>query len=293
MPRLMKQACLGAFALTCWGCSLDATPDASGSRDVSANAGRGALLASVSADSASPDPPPDTDPPQPTSGKEAGSPAATDRNTGAAGAQAEAMRQGAPSAPKTPTAGTMAMANPRDARDAEQDDGAHAALAGAAAPKAPEPGKAASAGATSQATQRCAPGNYSGTFAGTVQVLTLPVTGITGIVTAELVQNKAGDTLAIASSRVEGMADEKTSITAKLVGVVNCATLELEGGGLTEGVLKGRDLFNQDTSMMFSGSASAMYSSGPPALKGMWQAAPDSALSGSGTWSIALSPATP
>jgi hypothetical protein len=247
----------------------------------------------VSAGSASPDPQPDTVAPQPTSGKEAGSSAATETNTGAAGAEAAEMTQGARSVPKTPTAGTTAMANARDSRDAERNDGARAPMAGAAAPKAPEPSKAPSAGATSPATQRCTPGNYSGTFAGTVQVLTLPVTGITGIVTAELVQNKAGDTLAIASSRVEGMADEKTSITAKLVGVVNCATLELEGGGLTEGVLKGRDLFDQDTSTTFSGSASAMYSSGPPALKGMWQVAPDSALSGSGNWSIALAPAAP
>jgi hypothetical protein len=40
--------------------------------------------------------------------------------------------------------------------------------------------------------------------------------------------------------------------------------------------------------MTFSGKAEATYSSSPAALQGTWQAAPDSALSGSGSWSIAL-----
>ena len=136
---------------------------------------------------------------------------------------------------------------------------------------------------------RCTPGDYVGAFAGTVQVLSLPVVGITGTVTAELVANKAGDALVIASSRIEGMADEQTKVTAKLTGTVNCATLELEDGALADGVLTTPGLLGESSTTTFSGKASALYASGPPALKGMWQAAPNSALSGSGSWSVALS----
>jgi hypothetical protein len=112
---------------------------------------------------------------------------------------------------------------------------------------------------------------------------------MTGTVVAELVADKAGDTLVIASSRIDGMADEKTTVTAKLMGTVNCATLELEGGALEEGVLTTPGLLGDSSTTTFSGKASATYSSSPSALKGMWQAAPNSALSGSGSWSIALS----
>ena len=130
-----------------------------------------------------------------------------------------------------------------------------------------------------------------GTFAGTVQILTLPVVGISGTVVAELVANKAGDALVIASSRVEGMADAQTRVSAKLTGTVNCATLALEEGALDDGVLTTPGLLGESSTTTFSGKAEATYSSGPAALKGMWQAAPDSALSGSGSWSVALSAA--
>ena len=75
----------------------------------------------------------------------------------------------------------------------------------------------------------------------------------------------------------------------KLVGVVNCTTLELEGGALEDGVLTAPDLFGESGTTTFSGDAAAVYSTTPPALKGTWQAAPGNALSGSGSWSVALS----
>lgn len=138
------------------------------------------------------------------------------------------------------------------------------------------------------ASRLCAPGNYVGTFAGTIQVLGLPVNRITGTVIAELVANKAGDSLAIASSRIDGMANQQTSVTAKLMGVVNCKTLELEGGALDDGELSASNLFGESGKMTFRGKAAGTYSSNPATLQGTWQAAPDSALSGSGNWSIAL-----
>jgi hypothetical protein len=281
---------LRAIALSCASCSLDSTPDASGMVDMRANAGRGELLSQVMAEAGARAPKGEL---EWSAEKAAGSPARNDMesapNSADAGASepqsAEAMRN-APAMRTLTAAGAAAPVAGAGGKDASQ-----APKGGAASqPKPPEPSAPAAAGSTgSMPSTRCMPGNYVGTFAGTVQVLSLPVTGITGTVIAELVASKAGDRLAIANSRIDGMANAETSVTAKLVGVVNCTTLELEGGALEEGVLTSPDLFGESGTTTFSGDAAATYSSAPPALKGTWKAAPGNALGGSGSWSIALS----
>lgn len=276
MPRLIRLAVwLACVGLWCDACSLDVAPAASGVGDMRGSAGHGEAIVHPAATT-------QRDlwveqEPAPVAGSAA--------DAGAAEPQGAAVPVMAAALPANKPAAAGAMAPPPIAG---HSDATRMAQAGAAAPESAGHGGQPAAGARSMASPRCVPGNYVGTFGGTVQLIGLPVLGITGTVVAELVANQAGDSLAIASSRIEGMANEQSSVTAKLVGIVNCTTLQLEGGALEHGLLTTPNVLGESSTMTFSGKAEATYSSSPAALQGTWQAAPDSALSGSGSWSIAL-----
>jgi hypothetical protein len=195
-------------------------------------------------------------------------------------------------APRTIDAGAEPASEPAPMN--ERDDAAMQAIppdntrpdAGAPA-EAPDAGnqQPPDAGTTSS---RCKPGVYSGTFNGSIQLIGLSLSTVTGTVRTELKSDDANAHLALRDARVVGVDQDGNPLTVELSGVINCESLQLEDGRLERGNLHNN---NSDTDTAFTGKAQAMYSQDPHSVVGNWTVeATDTAalLTGKGTWSLIL-----
>jgi hypothetical protein len=145
----------------------------------------------------------------------------------------------------------------------------------------PDPDKDRDAAAPS----RCRPGVYAGTFSGSIQLIGLSLSSVTGTVQGEL-EGDGSDYLDMRDGRVVGVDQDGNRLTCSLSGRVNCATNEFEEGVLEDGVFHNVGS-NSDT--LFVGSAQASYSSQPFSLVGTFSVeATDTAslFGGRGTWSL-------
>jgi hypothetical protein len=184
-------------------------------------------------------------------------------------------------------ANTGAMsAHPSQARpdpDAELDAGEMQAKDAATRPLEPQQLPDASTPPV-----RCKPGVYTGTFSGSIQLIGLSLSSVTGTVRADLVSDATAEHLDFHDGHVVGVDQDGNRLTCGLAGRVNCADFQLEEGRLEAGIFHNLDS-NSDTA--FIGSAQAMYSQQPHSVVGTWQveAKDSSLLGGRGTWSLILS----
>jgi hypothetical protein len=238
---------------------------------------------------------------------EVGSDAALASDTGAArgtdGAALEQDDAGGPmdagKRPITPTTtvmtreGSMAAAeNPKDAgskRDAGEPAKPNAGGGGAPAPV--DAGAARDAGRTMQPLEpdpHCKEGIYAGTFSGSIQLIGLSLSTVTGTVRAELMLNPAGTYLEIRDARVVGVDQDGNTLTVDLSGNLNCMSDALEDGTLANGVYH-NVASNSDT--LFTGEAQATYSEDPHSVVGTFTVVAEGLVplfTGRGTWSLII-----
>jgi len=182
-------------------------------------------------------------------------------------------------APPTAAGGAGAPAEDSTTPDGPMD-------AGAPAPPAPAAGQAA--GASS-----CTPGLYSGIFTGSIQLVGLSLSSVTGTVRAQLeLDTTDNDMLILHEARVQGVDQSNNEVTGQLTGKLRCSTRELQDGRLENGDYHGQ---NANKGTAFSGTTRARYASDPPSATGTWQAAADDlqVLSGQGTWSLVFTAPAP
>jgi hypothetical protein len=141
---------------------------------------------------------------------------------------------------------------------------------------------------TSTSTLRCRPGVYTGTFSGSLQLIGLSLSPVTGTVRAELVADATAEHLDLHDGHVVGVDQDGNRLTCALVGRINCADFQFVEGRLEDGKFHNLDS-NSDTA--FTGSAQAMYSQEPHSVIGTWQveATDTSLLGGRGTWTLVFS----
>jgi hypothetical protein len=135
----------------------------------------------------------------------------------------------------------------------------------------------------------CKPGVYAGTFSGSIQVIGLSLSSVTGTVRAELALDASGEHLAIDDARVVGVDQNGNSLTVDLSGRINCASERLEDGRLENGTFRNA---SSNTGIAFTGTTQGMYAEDPHSVVGTWSGeATDAAslLTGQGTWSLTLS----
>lgn len=135
-------------------------------------------------------------------------------------------------------------------------------------------------------TTACQPGPYSGTFTGSVQLIGLALSSVTGTIRAELELDASNDSLRLRDARIQGIDQSENEVTGMLTGTINCRTRELEEGKLEDGKYHSKNETGSSTS--FSGTTRASYASDPPSATGTWQAVADDMqlLAGQGTWSL-------
>jgi hypothetical protein len=139
-----------------------------------------------------------------------------------------------------------------------------------------------------QSNVHCMPGEYAGTFTGSVEVIGVSLSSVSGVVRAVLTLDASRQRLQMESGLVAGVDQSGNSVAVDLSGSINCATNQVEGGRLDNGVIHIR---SSDTDISFIGTVQAAYSADPYSLVGTWTIeAPGTAslLTGQGTWSLAL-----
>jgi hypothetical protein len=141
---------------------------------------------------------------------------------------------------------------------------------------------------TTPKPSHCKPGVYAGTFSGSIQLVGLSLSSVTGTVRAELNLDAAAQHLEFHGAKVVGVDQDGNRLTVELSGTVNCTDNRLEGGKLTNGNFHNK---SADNDTAFTGAADAMYSQEPYALVGTFsvEAQETSLLGGRGTWSLLLS----
>jgi hypothetical protein len=189
--------------------------------------------------------------------------------------------------------GSMAAAeDPKDAgskRDAGEPAKPNAGGGGAPAPV--DAGTARDAGRTMQPTEpdpHCKEGVYAGTFSGSIQLIGLSLSTVTGTVRTELRLNPAGTYLEIRNARAMGVDQDGNTLTVDLSGNINCTSNAFEDGTLTNGVFH-NVASNSDT--LFTGEAQAMYSDAPHSVVGTFTVTAEGLvplLTGRGTWSLII-----
>jgi hypothetical protein len=151
----------------------------------------------------------------------------------------------------------------------------------------PAAGAVASAPPTeAQATSTaCQPGMYSGAFTGSIQLIGLSLSSVTGTIRARLELDASKQTLSLQEARIQGVDQSENQVTGLLTGTLDCRTRMLMDGRLENGNYHGKD-DKQGTA--FSGTTQASYASDPPSATGTWQASADSVqvIAGQGTWSL-------
>lgn len=240
---------------------------------------------------------------------EGGSDAAVASDTGTArGADGAALEQddaGGPTdagkRPSTPTTMVMtregAMAAAENAKDAgsKRDAGESAKpnAGGGGAPAPADAGTARDAGQTvtmqpPEPEPHCKEGVYAGTFSGSIQLIGLSLSTVTGTVRTELMLNPAGTYLELRDARVVGVDQDGNTLTVDLSGNINCMSNALEDGTLANGVFH-NVASNSDT--LFTGEAQAMYSDAPHSVVGSFTVTAEGLvplLTGRGTWSLII-----
>jgi hypothetical protein len=190
---------------------------------------------------------------------------------------------GAPSsaAPTPPDAGRV----PIPAQD-RQDAGMDAAIS--AAPGTTDAAVPARDAAIGVMETRCAPGIYTGQFNGSIQLVGLALSSVTGTIRAELKLDAGKQHLAIQDARVIGVDQDGNSLDVALTGSVDCATFRLDDGRLDHGIYRNTVSGVEQT---FNGDVQGTYSQAPSSVLGTWlvETTDTSLLGGRGTWTILLS----
>lgn len=271
--NLMRAGAVGCCLLAPVSCSFDSTPrkvgrtsaatepatrtDAAMASDASAEPARDAAAEQDAASGAM-----DAAMPRPSTNMVMTSP----------GAMTAPQRQRDAGAPPQRSMGGSSAPAPADA-GAPRDAGVSVPNAGSVAPE-PDP--------------HCKEGLYAGTFSGSIQLIGLALSTVTGTVRTELMLNPAGTYLEIRNARVVGVDQDGNSLTVDLSGNINCASDQLEDGVLANGVFHN---VASNTDTVFTGTAQAMYSEDPHSVVGTWTVQAEGLvplLTGRGTWSLIL-----
>jgi hypothetical protein len=151
----------------------------------------------------------------------------------------------------------------------------------------PAPAGSGAAGTPSPAPA-CLPGVYNGTFSGSLQAAGLAVGTITGAINTNLTLDLLGLYLNVIDLRVVGADESGNTVTVTVSGNINCATLQLEDGLLTDGKYY---LVATRTELAFTGFAQGAYTTSPHALNGTWNVETQGTalLGGNGEFSLTLS----
>lgn len=267
-------AAIGGLLLAGPGCSFDSAPQTSGRTDPATGAGwKPNGGAAGSTDDAS------------TDAKSARSEGGSGGN---AGSNTRTMRPAAANNAGTPARPDQGQKDP-DELDAGPPKQPAEQPRDAGKPttttKPPEPQQPDS----STPKSRCRPGLYTGTFTGSLQLIGVTLSPVTGTVRAMLDLNETGGHLELHNGRVAGVDQDGNRLTCSISGRVNCDDFVLEDGLLQDGVFHN---VGSDSDTAFMGSVEGMYSEDPYSLVGTFQVeAKDSSLfTGRGTWNILLSP---
>jgi hypothetical protein len=137
----------------------------------------------------------------------------------------------------------------------------------------------------SNASTHCKAGVYAGTFTGSIQVVGLSLSSVTGTVRAKLVYDSAKNTLDVHEGRVMGVDQDGNRLTCDLSGSINCGNDELEAGKLDHGIFHNVE---SDTDTAFVGTLQGTYAQDPHSVVGTWrvEAQDTSLLGGRGTWTL-------
>jgi hypothetical protein len=186
----------------------------------------------------------------------------------------------------TTPSGTMTMERPRDAgqpMDSSAPQTQDPIDAGADAARDVE-----DAGKPSTVNPNCREGDYDGTFNGSLQLLGVSASTLSGTVRGELEMNPAGTYLELRDAPVMGVDQSGNTLSAKLSANINCMNHELTNGELRDGVFH-NVAANTDTA--FSGMVEGMYTEDPASVTGTWMVRANDfpvLLSGRGGWNLTL-----
>lgn len=111
----------------------------------------------------------------------------------------------------------------------------------------------------------CLPGSYRGELTGEI-TSSFSRERVTGTIALELVGS--GDTLQVASGTIRGTDQDGNAISANVAGSLDCTSLQLSQGALSEGLYSRRG--SLVSTIRFTGGVAATYSSQPAALQGTW-----------------------
>jgi hypothetical protein len=146
-----------------------------------------------------------------------------------------------PRTPTKPVTRTSDASTPAAASGGRRDSGAsQAQRMDASQPQAPkvdasQPASTSDAAARAGASAHCKPGLYAGTFSGSIQLVGLSLSTVTGTVRAQLTPDSSGGRLDLHDGRVMGLDQDGNRLTVNLTGSVNCQTDQLENGKLESG----------------------------------------------------------
>jgi len=122
----------------------------------------------------------------------------------------------------------------------------------------------------------CLPGLYKGKFEGEISALLGAVRiDVSGDISIDVELGGSGDRLTIRTGVLQGTdtSEQKNPLFARIGGVLNCASGQLENGTITDGTYNRVDPIwgGPPTTTNFSGTANAVYSTDPPSAKGTFQ----------------------
>jgi len=129
---------------------------------------------------------------------------------------------------------------------------------------------------------------YAGSFSGSIEFATLPISSVAGTIRAELVLSSSKDKLAIHNGTIRGVDQSEKPLTAQLTGTVDCDTGALEAGRFENGSYQVNEFTSAAT---FTGTADANYTVDPPSATGTWEATSKETvglIGGKGSWSLTL-----
>ena len=141
----------------------------------------------------------------------------------------------------------------------------------------------------------CLAGRYKGTFAGEISALLgLVRIDVAGDITIDVdLVGAPGDRLQIRNGLLQGTdtSEQRNPLFARISGVLNCATKQLENGSITDGTYNRVDPIwgGPPTTTTFTGTITGNYVDNPPSAAGTWQVQNDTGTRTSvGTWNAAL-----
>lgn len=198
--------------------------------------------------------------------------------------------------PRAPIA-TMVMSNATPPSEPARDAGSERDAGQSKAEPTPTEPAPTDAGAARDAAPQpppardphCREGVYAGTFSGSIQLIGLSLSSVTGTVRAELMRNQAGTYLEMRDASVMGVDQDGNSLTVKLSGNISCTTKEFVDGTLTDGVFHN---VNNDSDTPFTGTADGTYSEDPHSVIGTFTVQANdfpALLTGRGTWNVIFS----